>query len=256
LITPDHPDPPVTSDDNYNTHADKRLALGYDNRRTLIVDLIGNIRKDVKGETRNISIIANTALSAFTDNPINLAIVSPSSEGKTYLVVQTLRRFPPEYIWMYRKVSPKTFTRERGILAVRVIKDNEEIFETTIFNKFTQKTVSVGAYLKFLKDAISDKRNEDNIDKQEAYEALSDLEDNLYTLIDFKNRVLVFLDRPDPALWNELLSVLSHDKEYIVTSFVEGEGIKRNRKVVFQGCMRTETFQFQFSCSRGITQHL
>jgi len=27
----------------------------------------------------------------------------------------------------------------------------------------------------------------------------------------------------------------AHDKEYIVTSFVEGEGIKRNRKVVFRG---------------------
>ena len=30
MITPDHPDPPVTSDDNYNTRADKRLALRYD----------------------------------------------------------------------------------------------------------------------------------------------------------------------------------------------------------------------------------
>ena len=197
-------------------------------------ELILDVRKDVKGETRNISIIANTALSAFTDNPINLSVVSLSSEGKTYLVVQTLKRFPQQYIWMYRKVSPKTFTRERGVLAVRIIEDNEEKFETTIFNRFTQKTVSVGAYLKSLKDAVSDKKNE-NIDKQEAYEALSDLEDNLYTLIDFRDRVLVFLDRPDPALWNELLSVLSHDKEYIVTSFVEGEGIKRNRKVVFHG---------------------
>jgi len=228
-----NPDLSTSSLNNRNDRLNNNFTLS--NSRPLLPDLIKDIKRDIKGEHRNISIILNTALSAFTDNPINLAVVSPSSEGKTYLVVQTLGRFPPEYIWMYRKVSPKTFTRERGILAVRVIKDNEEIFETTIFNKFTQKTVSVGTYLKFLKDAISDKRNEDNIDKQEAYEALSDLEDNLYTLIDFRDRVLVFLDRPDPALWNELLSVLSHDKEYIVTSFVEGEGIKRNRKVVFQG---------------------
>jgi DNA-binding Lrp family transcriptional regulator len=201
----------------------------------LLSELILDIRKDVKGETRNISIIANTALSAFTDNPINLAVVSPSSEGKTYLTVQTLRRFPQGYIWMYRKVSPKTFTRERGTLAVRVIKDNIETFETVILNKFTGNKTNVGAYLKSLKDAINDKKNESNINPEEAQEALSELEDSLYTLVDFRDKILVFLDRPDPALWNELLSVLSHDKEYIVTSFVEGEGFKRNRRVVFQG---------------------
>ena len=197
-------------------------------------DLLLDIREDVKGETRNISIIANTVLSAFTDNPINLAVVSPSSEGKTYLVVQTLSRFPQQYIWIYRKVSPKTFTRERGVLAVRIIEDNKETFKTKIVNEFTGKEISVGAYLKFLRDAIDDKKNNDNIDPEEAYEALSNLQDNLYTLIDFRDKILVFLDRPDPALWNELLSVLSHDKEYIITSFVEGEGIKKNRKVVFQ----------------------
>jgi len=173
-----NPYPSTSSLSNCNDRLNNNFTLG--SSRPLLSDLIRDVRRDIKGEDRNISIILNTALSAFTDNPINLAVASPSSEGKTYLVVQTLRRFPPEYIWMYRKVSPKTFTRERGVLAVRAIKDNEEKFETTIFNEFTQKTVSVGAYLKFLKDAVNDKRNEDNIDKQEAYEALSDLEDNLY----------------------------------------------------------------------------
>ena len=198
-------------------------------------DLLLDIRKDVKGETRNISIIANTALSAFTDNPINLAVVSPSSEGKTYLVVQTLQRFPQQYVWMFRKVSPKTFTRERGVLAVRVINDNRETFETMIPNEFTGKEMRVGAYLKFLRDVINDKKDNNDINLEEAREALSNLEENLYTLVDFRDKILVFLDRPDPQLWNELLSVLSHDKEFIITSFVEGEGIKRNRKVVFQG---------------------
>jgi len=198
-------------------------------------DLLLDIRKDVKGETRNISIIANTALSAFTDNTINLAVVSPSSEGKTYLVVQTLQRFPQQYIWVYRKVSPKTFTRERGVLAVRVINDNRETFETMIPNEFTGKEMRVGAYLKFLRDVINDKKDNNDINLEEAREALSNLEENLYTLVNFRDKILVFLDRPDPQLWNELLSVLSHDKEFIITSFVEGEGIKRNRKVVFQG---------------------
>jgi len=198
-------------------------------------DLLLDIRKDVKGETRNITMILNTALSAFTPDPINLALVSPSSEGKTYLVVQTLKRFPQQYIWMYRKVSPKTFTRERGVLAVRTIENNKESFQTKVRNEFTGEIMSVAAYLNYLREAINEKRKDIDISPDEAREALSDLEDRLYTLVDFRDKILVFLDRPDPALWNELLSVLSHDKEFIVTSFVEGEGIKRNRKVVFQG---------------------
>ena len=228
-------DPPIPTTNDYNTHADKRLATRYDNRRTLIVDLIENIRKDVKGEHRNISMILNAGLSAFTPDPINLAVVSPSSEGKTYLVVQTLSRFPQQYVWMFRKVSPKTFTRERGVLAVRAINDNREKFETMIPNEFTGKEMRVGAYLKFLRDVINDKKDNNDINLEEAREALSNLEENLYTLVDFRDKILIFLDRPDPQLWNELLSVLSHDKEFIITSFVEGEGIKRNKKVVFQG---------------------
>ncbi|MGC8618797.1 MAG: MarR family transcriptional regulator [Thermoplasmata archaeon] len=202
---------------------------------SLIRDLLLDVRNDVKGETRNISIIANTVLSAFTDDPINLAVVSPSSEGKTYLVVKTLSRFPQKYIWMYRKVSPKTFTRERGVLAIRRIVDNREVFDTRIQNAFTGERTTVSAYLRFLKEAVSNKKDDPRIVPEEAEEALFALEEDLHTLIDFHDKVLVFLDRPDPALWNELLSVLSHDKEYIITSFVEGEGFKRNRRVVFWG---------------------
>jgi len=106
---------------------------------------------------------------------------------------------------------------------------------TKVLNEFTGEMMSVPAYLGFLKDAINEKKRGVNISPEEAREALFDLEDRLYTLIDFRDKMLVFLDRPDPALWNELLSVLSHDKEHIVTSFVEGEGFKRNRRVVFQG---------------------
>jgi len=226
-------DPPAAFFNNHNNKSDNYFTAG--NSRPLLPELILNVRRDVKGETRNISIIANTALSAFTDNPINLAVVSPSSEGKTYLVVQTLQRFPQQYIMMYRKVSPKTFTRERGVLAIRTIDNNKESFQTKVRNEFTGETMSVVAYLNYLREAVNEKKKNIDISPDEAREALSDLEDRLYTLVDFRDKILVFLDRPDPALWNELLSVLSHDKEFVVTSFVEGEGIKRNRRVVFQG---------------------
>ncbi len=221
------------------------------NTHGLKKDLILDIRKDVKDEHRNIDIVLNTALSAFTDNPINLAVVAKSSEGKTYLVTKALERFPKEYVIMLRKASPKVFTRERGKLAVRVVDGNKEAYETEIENEFTGEVVSIGQYLDFLSEIVDTKKKRDkdinnkettnegkdepDIDPKEAKKALNDLKENLFTLVDFRNRILVFLDRPDPALWNELLSILSHDQEYIVTSFVEGDGRKYVKKVVFQG---------------------
>lgn len=210
-------------------------------------DLIIDVRNEVKDEHRNIDIVLNTALSAFTDNPINLAVVAKSSEGKTYLVTRTLERFPKEYVIMLRKASPKVFTRERGKLAVRTVEGNKETYLTQIENEFTGETTSVSNYLKFLEEITEKKKgNKKNDDKEDdaddsdispedAKRALYAIRDNLFTLVDFRNRILVFLDRPDPALWNELLSILSHDQEYIVTSFVEGDGRKYVKKVVFQG---------------------
>ena len=213
-------------------------------------NMIINVRKDVKDEHKNIDIILNTAMSAFTENPENLAVVGSSSEGKTYLVTKALRRFPKQYVMMYRKVSPKVFTRERGQLAVRVIDGNVERYETEITNEFTGETQKVFEYIDFLTEKAEAKKgkknsgenlgeepleNEGSVDPREARRALSDLKDNLFTLIDFRNKILVFLDKPEIELWNELLSTLSHDQMYIVTGFVEGEGRKYVRKVVFCG---------------------
>ncbi|MEM4090307.1 MAG: hypothetical protein QXQ46_06105 [Thermoplasmatales archaeon] len=204
-------------------------------------DLLLTVREEVKDETRNISIIANACLSAFTENPINLAVVAPSSEGKTHLVVQTVGVFPQQYVWMYRKVSPKTFTRERGILAVRTIRNGEETFETEVEDELTRTgRIAVAKYIALLREKAEQKpRKEDDERKKAEIERgkdlLRDIEGRLYTLIDFHNKILVFLDRPDSELWNELLSVLSHDREYIISSFVEGEGKKYNKKVVFYG---------------------
>ncbi|MEM3192922.1 MAG: hypothetical protein QW292_12735 [Candidatus Parvarchaeota archaeon] len=204
-------------------------------------DLLLTVRSEVKDETRNISIIANACLSAFTQNPINLAVVAPSSEGKTNLVVQTVAVFPQQYVWMYRKVSPKTFTRERGILAVRTIRNGEETFETEVEDELTGTgRIAVAKYIALLREkAVQKPKKEDDEEKkaevERARDLLRDIEGRLYTLIDFHNKILVFLDRPESELWNELLSVLSHDREYIISSFVEGESIKYNKKVVFYG---------------------
>ena len=227
----------ITNDLTAMLEAQVRSSVTVPDTTNLYKNLLQDIRHDVKDESKNISIVMNTGLSAFTENPINLAVVAKSSEGKTYLVTKTISKFPRQYVIMLRKASPKTFTRERGVLAIRVVNGNSESYETEIKNEFTNEIISVSAYVEYLKKE-SDKDEKDDsesADPKRAKLILNELFQNVYTLVDFRNKILVFLDRPDPALWNEMLSILSHDQEYIVTNFVEGEGKKYVKKVVFRG---------------------
>ena len=50
-----------------------------------------------------------------------------------------------------------------------------------------------------------------------------------------ENRIIAFLDRPSPELWRSLLSILSHDSYYTESMFVEGEGVKETKHIVFRG---------------------
>ena len=47
---------------------------------------INTILKEAKNEGRLVKQLVYTMLSAYTNNPINLAIKSPSGEGKSYVL--------------------------------------------------------------------------------------------------------------------------------------------------------------------------
>ncbi|MDP9286977.1 MAG: hypothetical protein M3P08_02125 [Thermoproteota archaeon] len=57
-----------------------------------------------------------TILSANTNNPINLGIIAPTSEGKTYPVTRTLKYVPKEDVWLVGGMSPKILVRQKGVL--------------------------------------------------------------------------------------------------------------------------------------------
>ena len=84
------------------------------------------ISKSVLHEEKNIEKLLDTGMSAFTGEPINLIVEGPPSEGKTFMIVNTLKVFPEEYVEIYRDASPKSFTREKGQLALRIIEDEEK----------------------------------------------------------------------------------------------------------------------------------
>jgi hypothetical protein len=61
---------------------------------------IDTIKKPVKQEDRLIRQIIYTGLSKDSLSPINLAVLAPTSEGKTYAVVESVKYFPGRDVWM------------------------------------------------------------------------------------------------------------------------------------------------------------
>lgn len=50
--------------------------------------------------------LVRTFLSTYTDNPINIALLAPSSDGKTYATVEVSKIFPKEDIILVGRMSP------------------------------------------------------------------------------------------------------------------------------------------------------
>ena len=185
-------------------------------------------------EERNISIILHAGLSAFSGQPINVVLIAPPSEGKTHVITNALSVFPDEYVSIYRDASPKSFTRERGQSAMRVIINGVKEYKTTIFNEFTGEETTIESYLRWLKSEIQ-RKGIDKEEKEDYQEKLSEIQNNIVTLIPLENRIIAFLERPSPKLWKSLLTILSHDSYYTESMFVEGEGVKVTRHVAFKG---------------------
>ena len=55
-------------------------------------------------------------MSKDTADPGNLGIVAPTSEGKTYTVIEVLKYFPAEDVHFIGRMSTMTLVRQKGIL--------------------------------------------------------------------------------------------------------------------------------------------
>ena len=117
------------------------------------------IKEKALFEERNIAIILHSGLSAFSGRPINVMLIAPPSEGKTHVITNALSVFPDQYVSIYRDASPKSFTRERGQLALRGISNGVREYKTTIFNDIVGDETSVETYLRDLKSELQKKKD-------------------------------------------------------------------------------------------------
>src|SRR2546428_10183002 len=179
--------------------------------------VISTAKRTVKQEDSLIRQIVYTGLSAKTPDPINLGIIAPTSEGKTYPVTETLKPFPKEMVWKIGSMSTKVLVRQKGELCDR---DNKPI----------------GQKLRELRKEFKDE-NTTHERREVINKELEDLQDGARFRIRLGGRILVFLEPPHHELWNLLKPILSHDSYYIEHPYVDrtDHGGFEVKKIVTEG---------------------
>lgn len=202
----------------------------FDNIHNPIQYCIDTILKEAKEEGRLVKQILYTMLSAYTNNPINLAINSPSGEGKTYVLQRVGELFPKQDAIFLAGMTEKALFHRSGALVVKnetgdyqSIEDRLEEMDSKIEDKEYERTGTKDRNLKQgLQCQITDLQKEKR-----------DLLKEAKKLIDLSHKILVFLDSPRPELFNALMPLLSHDRYEVEYEYVDtNNGIKTKSNVL------------------------
>jgi len=176
-----------------------------------IEDYLNSIIKDDKKLVRK---LLWCYLSTYTSNPINLGIMAPSSEGKTYATVEVSKLFPKEDIISVGRMSPTALIHQKGIL----VNENH--------NPIEEKLELLEYELENSKDSNF---------KKEVKKEKKELLGKSKNLIDLSGKILLFLEPPNPKLWDVLKPILSHDSYEIEYKTTQTDGSLRVKESIIRG---------------------
>jgi hypothetical protein len=162
---------------------------------------IGIINKTVKCDNSLVRATLYAAFSTYTLDPMNLVIAAPTSEGKTYTVLQTLQYFPSEDVKYIGSMSPKVIIRQNSILV----------------DPHTLKPVMED--IRALKKQIEKKK--DHKCKEDLETQLEEIKSNACLLIDLRKKIYVFLEPPHLDLWSIIKPIMSHDSFVMEHPYVD-----------------------------------
>jgi len=188
--------------------------------------LIEIFSKTIKRDEKTKQHILIHGFSAYTPEPSNLELTAPTSEGKTYPVVEILKHFPKEDVWFLGGLSPTALAHDHGIL----VDEDGKSLEPEI-NK-----------LRELYDAVKKE------DKKKIKQKINELLRKAIRLVDLENKILVFLESPHPDTWARLRPILSHDvweTEYKFTDRERKSGPLKTIRVKIRG------WPVAISCTTG-----
>jgi hypothetical protein len=213
-----------------NTSADillherrKRLDISEGDFQNKIEYLIESASKTVVEEPVLVRQLVYSFLSAYTDSPINIGIMAPTSEGKTFPVDEVSNFFPNRDIIRIGSMSPKSLVRDHGIL---VDADNVPI---------QNKVNKLRAEIKLLN---KDKQFEAMYKKKDE---LKELLDGAKYLIPLYDKILLFYEPPHFETWAIMKPILSHDhweiQHPVVVKMDDDIGTKHIVTVGFPTCI-------------------
>jgi len=193
---------------------------------------INTILKEAKNEGRLVKQLLYTMLSAYTNNPINLAIKSPSGEGKSYVLHKVGENFPPEDVMFVAGMTDKALFHRTGKLVVK-----NEIGE---YESIDEKIVKMDSEIDDKQSEISTTKNPDlrqalQNQIKELQTQKKDLGKSARKLIDLSHTTIVFQDTPSLGLLSALMPLLSHDKFEVEYEYVDTHNGINTRTNVLRG---------------------
>ena len=189
-------------------------------KQDLFEDVVSFLSKEILKEPVNIPLVLLTGLSTYSSNPINLRILAPSSEGKTYLVNKVSKLFPKTDVLNLSTASAQSFKYLQGELVIEDESGNFEPIDPKLVELEMQSL-----------DKSKEKQELESIRME-----ILELKKKSWHMIDLSNKWLIFSDSQDVGLWEMLKTLLSHDDEYIkhqVTNKIGGKNTVQ--KIVFKG---------------------
>lgn len=167
--------------------------------------------KIIKEDPKLVQKLLRVCFSAYTGNPVNLAIMAPTSEGKTYATVMITDLFPAKDVIFIGKMSPTALIHQKGKLV-----DSEG-------NEIQAKLDELDSML------------ENKEDRKEIQQQRKQLLAGAKNLVDLRHKILVFAEPPDPQLLEVLKPIMSHDREEIEYKTTMGDGSLHVKETIIRG---------------------
>jgi len=183
-------------------------------RGTPLKQIEDYLNSKIKNDDKLVRKIFWIYFSAYTDNPINLGILAPSSEGKTYATVEVSKIFPKEDIISVGRMSPTALIHQNGILVDENYNPIESRIESLEFEIANTQDPKI---------------------RTQAQKEKKELLKTAKNLIDLKGKILLFLDAPNIQLWDMLKPILSHHAEQIIYKTTQTDGSLRVKESIIQG---------------------
>ena len=182
-----------------------------------IVQIEKYLNSKIKDDPILVKQLLRGFLSAYTNEPINVGVLAPSSEGKTYATVEISEIFPKKDIISIGRLSPTALIHTHG----RLVDSDGEPLEPRL-NKIREQ----------MEDAENDG---DKKTVRELKRIMADMIASAQNEVDLTHKILLFLDNPKPDTYEMLKPILSHDKKQILYKTTKSDGSLSVKDTVIKG---------------------